>query len=240
MKHHIMAAKSPVVLILGAGSNVGQAVARTFASNGYKVALAARSLKEADSTDNQLNIPSDFSKTDDVVNAFTKTKAAFGIPSVVIYNASAGNFTPADDPFALTLADFNKDTNINLFSVFVAAQQAVLGFAELPASAARTFIYTGNVLNVAILPKFVSAGVGKSGTAHMIWAASAAYKDRGYKFYYADERKADGSPKYSIDGDAHARLYWQLANDETQGSWMQTFVKGVGYRKFDTLYTPLS
>ena len=81
-----MATKAPVVLILGAGSNIGQSVARKFASNGYKVALAARSLKEADSTDNQLNILSDFSKTEDVVNAFTKVKQVFGIPSVVVYN----------------------------------------------------------------------------------------------------------------------------------------------------------
>lgn len=81
-----MTAKSPIALILGAGPNVGQAVARVFASKGYKVGLAARSLKEADSTDNQLNIPSDFSKIDDVVNAFVKVKEAFGIPSVVVYN----------------------------------------------------------------------------------------------------------------------------------------------------------
>jgi hypothetical protein len=79
------------------------------------------------------------------------------------------------------LADFSRDTTINIYSAFVAAQQAVLGFAQLPASAPRTFIYTGNVLNVAILPKFLSQGVGKSGAAHMLWAASAAYTDRGYK-----------------------------------------------------------
>lgn len=81
-----MAAKAPVVLILGAGPNIGQAVASKFASNDYKVALAARSLKEADSTDNQLNISSDFWKTEDVVNAFTTVKKVFGIPSVVIFN----------------------------------------------------------------------------------------------------------------------------------------------------------
>ena len=81
-----MAAKSPVVLILGAGPNIGQAVARNFASKGYKVALASRSLEEADSTDSQLNIKSDFSKTEDVVNAFTKVQKVFGIPSVVVYN----------------------------------------------------------------------------------------------------------------------------------------------------------
>jgi predicted acetyltransferase len=79
------------------------------------------------------------------------------------------------------LADLNHVTNINIFSAFVAAQQAVLGFAQLPASAARTFIYTGNITNVAIIPKFMSQGIGKSGAAHMIWAAAEAYKDRGYK-----------------------------------------------------------
>jgi hypothetical protein len=79
------------------------------------------------------------------------------------------------------LADLGRDTNINIYSPFVAAQQAVSGFAQLPASAPRTFIYTGNVLNVAVLPKFISAGIGKSGAAHMIWAASDAYKERGYK-----------------------------------------------------------
>ena len=81
-----MPSTSPVILILGAGPNIGQAVARTFASKGYKVALAARSLNEADSTDNQLNITSDFSNSNDVVNAFEKVNKVFGIPSVVVYN----------------------------------------------------------------------------------------------------------------------------------------------------------
>ena len=81
-----MAGTSPVILILGSGPNIGQAVARTFASKGYKVALAARSVNEADSTDNQMNITSDFGNSDDVVDAFERVKKAFGIPSVVVYN----------------------------------------------------------------------------------------------------------------------------------------------------------
>lgn len=81
-----MAAKSPVALIIGAGPNIGQSVARKFASKGYRVGLAARSVKESDSTDSQLNIPSDFSKTEDVVKAFDRVRKTFGIPSVVVYN----------------------------------------------------------------------------------------------------------------------------------------------------------
>lgn len=53
------------------------------------------------------------------------------------------------------------------------------------------------------------------------------------RFYYADQRKADGTPIYKVDGEPHAQLFWQLAEDKTQGPWMQTFVKGVGYKSFD-------
>ena len=77
---------APVVLILGAGPRVGLPTAKAFASKGYKVAVAARSLNEADSTDSQLNIKSDFANPDDVFNAFVKVKRELGIPSVVIYN----------------------------------------------------------------------------------------------------------------------------------------------------------
>jgi NAD(P)-dependent dehydrogenase (short-subunit alcohol dehydrogenase family) len=84
-----MPSTSPVILILGAGPNISQAVAQTFALKGYKVALAARSLREADSTDNQLNITSDFANPSDVVNAFTRVKKVLGIPSVVVYNGKS-------------------------------------------------------------------------------------------------------------------------------------------------------
>lgn len=54
----------------------------------------------------------------------------------------------------------------------------------------------------------------------------------GRRFYYADERKQDGSAKYRVDGDGHAQLFLQLAEDSTPGPWLQTFVKGVGYKRF--------
>ncbi|KAK9464226.1 uncharacterized protein V1516DRAFT_617267 [Lipomyces oligophaga] len=225
-----MSATSPVIVILGAGSNIGQTVGKFFAGKGYKVALAARSLNEADSTENQLHIASDFSNTDDVVNVFKKVNSKLGIPSVVVYNASSMSPSPAEDPFSLPIASFTKTLTVNVTSAFVAAQQAVEGFAKLPESASKTFIYTGNILNVAILPGFLEPGIGKSGAAHLIWAASEAYKDRGYKFYYVDERKPDGSAIFRVSGDAHANHFWGLAQSKTQGPWLQSFVKGTGYK----------
>ena len=87
----------------------------------------------------------------------------------------------AKDPLSLPLADFTRDFTINTTSAFVAAQQAVLSFKELPDSAARTFIYTGNITNEIPLAPLLDLGVGKSATAHIIQSAAAAYKDKGYK-----------------------------------------------------------
>jgi hypothetical protein len=70
---------------------------------------------------------------------------------------------------------------VNTASPFVAAQQAALGFAQLPESASKTFIYTGNILNTTVIPPLLDLGVGKSATAHIIQSAAAAYKDRGFK-----------------------------------------------------------
>ncbi|KAF2231494.1 putative short-chain dehydrogenase [Viridothelium virens] len=228
-----MPATSPVILILGSGPNVGQHVARAFAAKGYKVALASRSLKEEESTAGQLSISSDLSDPDTIVMVFSKVKALLGIPSVVLYNAGAASQNDKDDPLSLPLIEFTRDLNINTVTAFVAAQQAILGFKQLPDSASKTFIYTGNILNTTTIAPLMSLGVGKSATAHMIQSAASAYQDRGFKFYYSDERKADGSAAYfDISGEAHGKFYAELAEHKLQGPWQQTFVKGIGYKRF--------
>ncbi|KAH6971216.1 hypothetical protein BKA56DRAFT_495339, partial [Ilyonectria sp. MPI-CAGE-AT-0026] len=142
-------------------------------SQTFALALVAQSLKEADSTDKQLNITSDLANPDDVVNAFTKVKKSAGHSKCQI--SSASTLTPANDTFALPLAAFDRDTAINVTNVCIAAQHATLGFSQLSDSASRTFIYTGNILNLTILPSFLDQCMGK--------------------FYYGDEQKADGRAK---------------------------------------------
>ena len=80
------------------------------------------------------------------------------------------------------MKDFTRDLAVNTTSAFVAAQQAVLAFEQLPESASRTFIYTGNCTNVSPIVALMDLGVGKSATAHIIECAAEAYKDKGYKF----------------------------------------------------------
>ena len=82
-----MSIQSPIVLILGAGPNIGQAVARAFAAKGYRTALTSRKAIEANNTDNEIQIQADFTDPSSVVNAFSKVKSVLGMPpSVVVYN----------------------------------------------------------------------------------------------------------------------------------------------------------
>ncbi|CRG82778.1 hypothetical protein PISL3812_00124 [Talaromyces islandicus] len=207
-------------------------MSRAFAARGYKVALISRRSVENDNID-QVHIQNDLSDPDSVIGVFAKVKEALGIPSVVIYNASAATSSDAKNPLSMPQAVFTRDLNINTTSAFVTAQQAAIGFQELPDSASKTFIYTGNILNTSIIPTLFSLGVGKSATAHIIQSAAAAYSDRGFKFYYADEREPGGAPAYrNVDGEAHGKFYLQLAGNRSQGPWQQTFAKDVGYKSF--------
>jgi len=81
-----MAATSKVVLILGAGANVGKHVARTFASQGYKVASTSRTAKDTENSSDAIHIAADLSDPASVAGVFAKVKASLGIPTVVVYN----------------------------------------------------------------------------------------------------------------------------------------------------------
>lgn len=89
-----MAAKSPVALILGSGPNIGRHVAQSFAAKGYKIALVSRKAKEEDNVAGSLiNISSDFSKPENLVDVFAQVKERLGVPSVVIYNGMHSNLS---------------------------------------------------------------------------------------------------------------------------------------------------
>lgn len=81
-----MSKTSPVILVLGAGPNIGKAVGRAFAAKGYRVALASRKATETHDTKDQIHIQSDFSDPSSVIDTFAKVKSLLGIPSVVVYN----------------------------------------------------------------------------------------------------------------------------------------------------------
>jgi len=230
-------ATNPVVLILGAGPRIGASVAEKFASNGYKVAVASRSGNGTKTAKGYLSLKADFTKLDSIPALFDAVKTEFHTsPSVIVYNAGALTNPPdKDSMFSLSAESVAADLIVNTISPYVAAQQAVIGWETLPKDTKKTFIYTGNITNVSIvpMPMMLNIGIGKSASAYWIGLADATYSARGFRFFYADERHGDGKIKgMALDGAAHGEFYAQLANHEGNVPWQATFVKDKGYVQF--------
>ncbi|KAI1110204.1 hypothetical protein F5Y14DRAFT_429736 [Nemania sp. NC0429] len=178
-------AASPVVLILGSGPRVGAAIASKFAKNGYRVAVTSRKGTGSKTAEGYLSLKADFAKPESIPSIFDAVKAEFNAaPTTVVYNAAALTPPPKDDTlFSIPAESLSSDLNVNTVSPYVAAQQAIAGWETLPAETKKTFIFTGNILNVVTppLPLFTTLGVGKAGAAFWIGVADATHSAKGYR-----------------------------------------------------------
>ncbi|KAK0861349.1 hypothetical protein LTS02_007836 [Friedmanniomyces endolithicus] len=219
-----------VALILGAGPNIGNAIAAHFAANGYQISLAARSILTGISNKTGfLGIQGDLSDPHMVKSVFRTTIQHFGPPSVVVYNVAHRLLTPPDEPLSATLDDLEASRTAGLDSAFVAAQEALKGFRTFAAGTPTAFIYTGNTLNQIAIPGVLPFRAGENGGGDV----DGVRCERVW-FYYVDQRQPDGRPaNLGRDGPAHAEMYLQLAQEPRQSKWLVTFVKGEGRRDFE-------
>jgi NAD(P)-dependent dehydrogenase (short-subunit alcohol dehydrogenase family) len=176
----------PVILILGAGGNIGANLTTKFSKAGYSIALASRSRTNGFTPEGHLNIQVDLSNPTAIPAVFQKTQAALGKPSVVIYNAATMRPPPnPEDMFSLSVEDLESDVRLMTISAFAAAKEAVKLWDSLSKDEGgkKVFIYTGNILNKTVMASsyVLTLGVGKAGAAYWIGTASALYKEKGYK-----------------------------------------------------------
>ncbi|KAL1864848.1 hypothetical protein Daus18300_007414 [Diaporthe australafricana] len=231
---------SDVALIFGVGSNVGTAVVKGFVDAGYRVATVSRSTPSStDTSSNPLHIQADLSDLAAVTGVFGKVKSAgLSFPSVVIWNAAS--LTPPSDsenPLTIADADLDKDLNVMIKSPYAAAREAVAVWQGLSGKDGRkgTFIMTGNLLPKSVIPiaTFTSLGIGKSGANYWVGTADGVLKEKGIRFFYADERTKEGGPVGQIpDGKSHASVFLNLVEGKEDLPYYVTFVEGK-YRKFD-------
>jgi len=112
-------------LIVGAGAGLSASLARLFARENMKVALAARSaakLAEFAKAAGAGTFSCDVAKRDEVEKLFEDVEASIGAPDVVIYNPSYRVRGPLID---LDPAEVEKAIAITAFGGFLVAQAAV-------------------------------------------------------------------------------------------------------------------
>jgi NAD(P)-dependent dehydrogenase (short-subunit alcohol dehydrogenase family) len=112
-------------LIVGAGSGLSASLARLFAREGLRVALAARQtdkLAELCRETGARAFACDARNSDEVKRLFDNVEGDIGAPDVVVYNASGRARGPL---LELVAADVERTIAVSAFGAFLVAQQAV-------------------------------------------------------------------------------------------------------------------
>ena len=116
--------KYKIALIVGAGSGLSASLARLFAREGIRVALAARQIEKLGALCAETGARAfacDATDADDVERLFGLVERELGVPDVVVYNASGR----ARGPFTeLAPGDVQQAIAVSAFGGFLVAQQA--------------------------------------------------------------------------------------------------------------------
>lgn len=114
--------KQPIALIVGAGSGLSASLARLLAKEGFLVSLAARDPGKLSFSKNDFLLQScDATIASQVEETFLAVEKKWGVPDLVVYNASFRT----RGPFAELKADeVRKTLEISAFAGFLVAQAA--------------------------------------------------------------------------------------------------------------------
>jgi NAD(P)-dependent dehydrogenase (short-subunit alcohol dehydrogenase family) len=83
-----------IILVLGAGPNVGLHVAKYFGEKGFKTAAVSRNPTEELRNTVDLTIKADLEDPSAVKAIFDEVKATLGVPNVVVYNGTPYSMPP--------------------------------------------------------------------------------------------------------------------------------------------------
>lgn len=135
-------------IVAGVGPGLGRAFARRFARAGFQVAMLARDGERLARIADEIaaaggrarGFTSDLTVEADIRAAIARVREEMGPPSLLIYNASVWNPTPAMD---VAPTDFQRDLFLDVTGALVAAQEVV---PAMRAAGRGTLLFTGGGL----------------------------------------------------------------------------------------------
>ena len=152
------------LLLVGAGAGLGSAIARRFATGGYRVTLVARSAarldelaRSLDDTGAEINtIEADAINPEDLRVRMAELYGGGGAPGVVIYNAVMG---VPDQLLNSTVGHLQEAYAVDVIGAIVIAQEAA---PAMRAAGSGTVIVTGGGFADHPIPALATVSLGKA------------------------------------------------------------------------------
>jgi NAD(P)-dependent dehydrogenase (short-subunit alcohol dehydrogenase family) len=200
LRRVFMDKKYKSALIVGAGTGLSASLARLFAREGIRVALAARHTDKLGALCKETGAtayPCDAINPDDVTKLFAAVERDSSTPDIVVYNASGRTRGALVD---LIPADVSKAIAVSAFGGFLVAQQA-----------ARRMLPNRHGAILFAMGKFALRGLAQSMarelSPHGIHVAHFVI-DGGIRSATRTEPK--DKPDSMLDPDAIAANYWNV------------------------------
>ena len=210
------------LLLVGAGSGLGLAVARRFAVGGYRVTLLARNTdrlgelaQSLDDTGAEIDtIEADASDSDDLRARMTELYGSDGAPGVVIYNAVMG---APDQLMSSTAAHLQTAYAVDVIGAIVIAQVAA---PAMRAAGFGTIVVTGGGFADHPIPALATISLGK---AALRTAATMLGADLGPDGIRVATLTIAGQivAGTAFDPERIAERYWEVV--QTDGPWQAEF-----------------
>jgi glucose 1-dehydrogenase len=181
--------KGKNVLITGASSGIGQAIAVRFAAEGANVAInfrkgaeqaeATRALARAarsNGSGRELVVQADVSQEEEVRQMFAKTIESFGRLDVLVNNAGIQMPSPSHE---IEASDFDHIISVNLRGPFLCSREAIRHFLSRPGGG--VILNTSSVHEVIPKPKYLSYSISKGGMENLTKSLALEYAGQGIR-----------------------------------------------------------